>query len=39
MVGVYVCSKTIKDKRVKIKKFIQIQNIAARKTFTLAFPK
>lgn len=38
-VGVYVCSKTIKDERVKIKEFIQIQKIAARKTFTLAFPK
>lgn len=24
-VGVYMCSKTIKDERVKIKKFIQIQ--------------
>lgn len=39
-VGLYVYSKTVKDEKVKIKKLIQIQKIAARKKkFTLAFPK
>lgn len=37
--GVYVYSKTIKDEKVKIKKLIQIQKIAARKRFTSAFSK
>lgn len=39
-VGLYVYSRTVKDEKVKIKKLIQIQKIAARKKkFTLAFPK
>lgn len=38
-VGVYMCSKTIKDERVKIKKFIQIQKIAARKNICINISK
>lgn len=39
MLGVYVCSKTIKDEKVKIKKLIQIQKIAARKNIYINISK